>query len=150
MTRPLATHARMLLSFSVAAALLYTPTIATAQTVTTVAGGYIGDGGKAANAAFNFTPGIAQDQYGNYYVSDLGGNRIRKIDSSTGNISTIAGTGTPGYNGNVISAANAQLSSPAHLRFDPQGDLLVSDSGNCLVRKIDAGGIITNIAGTGT
>ena len=120
-----------------------------AQTVTTVAGGYIGDGEKAANAAFNFTPGIAQDQDGNYYVSDLGANRIRKIGKN-GKISTIAGTGAPGYNGNNIPAVNAQLSSPAHLRFDPQGNLVVSDSGNCLVRKIDAQGIITNIAGTGT
>jgi len=150
MTRSLAIHARMLLSLSVAAALLCAPAIATAQTVTTIAGGYIGDGGKAANAAFNFTPGIAQDQFGNYYVSDLGGNRIRKINSSTGNITTIAGTGAPGYNGNGIPAIRAQLSSPAHLRFDPQGDLVVSDSGNCLVRKIDAAGMITNIAGTGT
>lgn len=139
----------MLLGFSVAAALLSTPTIAIAQIVTTVGGGYIGDGGKAAKAAFNFTPGIAQDQSGNYYVSDLGGNRIRKINASTGNISTIAGTGTPGYNGSNMQAVNAQLSSPGHLRFDPQGDLVVADSGNCLVRKIDAAGMITNIAGTG-
>jgi trimeric autotransporter adhesin len=149
MTRPLATHARMLFNFSLAAALLYTPNSATAQTVTTVAGGYIGDGGRAINAAFNFPPGIAQDQNGNYYVSDLGANRIRKIDGKTGNISTIAGTGAPGYNGDNIPASQAQLSSPAHLRFDPQGDLVVSDSGNCLVRKIDTQGIITNIAGTG-
>src|ERR1700757_2324269 len=74
-----------------------------AQTVTTVAGGYIGDGEKEANAALNFTPGIAQDQDGNYYVSDLGANRIRKIGKN-GKISTIAGTGTPGYNGNNIPA----------------------------------------------
>jgi sugar lactone lactonase YvrE len=150
MTRPLAIHARILFSFPISAGLLVASAIAPAQTVTTVAGGYIGDGGKAVNAAFNFPPGIAQDQSGNYYVSDLGGNRIRKINSSTGNMSTIAGTGAPGYNGKGIPAAQAQLSSPAHLRFDPQGDLVVSDSGNCLVRKIDARGVITNIAGTGT
>jgi sugar lactone lactonase YvrE len=150
MTRLSATHIKLPLSFALAAGLLLLTSSAPAQIVTTVAGGYIGDGGKATNAAFNFTPGIAQDASGNYYVSDLSGSRIRKISSSDGTISTIAGTGAPGYNGNGIPAATAQLSSPAHLRFDPQGNLVVADSGNCLVRKIDAAGMITNLAGNGT
>lgn len=121
-----------------------------AQTVTTVAGGYIGDGGKAVNAAFTYPVGVAEDQNGNYYVSDLDGHRIRKINASNGKISTIAGTGIAGYNGDGILASAAQLNSPAHIKFDPQGDLVVSDSSNCRVRKIDSWGIITTIAGNGT
>ena len=121
-----------------------------AQTVTTVAGGYLGDGEAATQAAFTFAPGVAQDASGNYYVSDLIGQRIRRIDSQTGRISTIAGTGIQGYNGDGIPAATAQVNFPAHLRFDPLGNLIFSDSGNCRVRRIDSSGIITTIAGNGT
>jgi NHL repeat len=54
--------------------------------VTTVAGGYVGDGGKATSAAFTYPVGIAQDKNGNYYVSDLQGHRIREINASNGKI----------------------------------------------------------------
>jgi hypothetical protein len=120
------------------------------QTVTTIAGGYLGDEQLATNAAFTFAPGVAQDQYGNYYVSDLIAQRIRKIDSRTGRISTFAGTGIQGYKGDGIPATTAQLNFPTHLRFDSVGKLVVSDSGNCRVRRIDTSGIVTTIAGNGT
>lgn len=121
-----------------------------AQTVTTVAGGYVGDGRKAIDAAFNYPVGVAEDQHGNYYVTELSGHRIRKINASNGKISTIAGTGIAGFNGDGIPASMAELNQPAHIQFDPQGDLVVSDSGNCRVRRIDTWGIISTIAGNGT
>jgi sugar lactone lactonase YvrE len=119
-----------------------------AQTVTTIAGGYVGDGGRATDAAFNYVVGVAEDKSGNYFVSDLNTHRIRMI-SPRGEISTIAGTGIAGYNGDGIPATRALIFSPAHLQFDAGGNLVFADSGNCRLRRIDSRGIITTIAGNG-
>jgi sugar lactone lactonase YvrE len=120
-----------------------------AQTVTTVAGGYVGDGGRATDAAFNYVVGVAEDKNGNYFVSDLDTHRIRMINPR-GEISTIAGIGIAGYNGDGIPASRALIFSPAHMQFDPSGNLVFADSGNCRLRRIDSRGIITTIAGNGT
>jgi sugar lactone lactonase YvrE len=114
-----------------------------------VAGGFVGDGGKAIKGAFNFPHHVAQDKSGNYYVSDLYGQRIRKIDTG-GNISTYAGTGIAGYNGDGIPAGTAQLYDPTGLLFDSAGNLIVADAGNCRIRKIDTSGTITTIVGGST
>ncbi len=115
----------------------------------TSTGGYTGDGGPAT-AAELFGPGdIAFDKVGNMYVADNGNAAIRKVDTA-GIITTIAGTGMFGYNGDNIPATSAQLSFPLGLVFDSLGNLYFSDEGNRRVRKINSMGIITTIAGNGT
>ena len=126
-----------------------------AQNITTVAGtgatGYNGDGIPATSAQLNGVQGLALDGAGNIYIADISNNRIRKITVSTGFISTIAGTGTPGYNGDGILATTAQINIPSALAFDGNGDLYFADRSNSRIRKITTStGIINTIAGTGT
>jgi YVTN family beta-propeller protein len=115
--------------------------------VSTVAGGYVGDGGPATNAALSSPFNTVQDKAGNYYVTDRYVHRIRKITPS-GTINTFAGTGICGYNGENIAAKSAMLCYPEGLAFDPAGNLYVADGGNERVRKITKGKI-TTLAGTG-
>ncbi len=131
------------------------PQFIIAQNITTIAGtgtaGSSGDGSFAVNAQLNDPQGLAVDAAGNFYITDLGGHRIRKVDISTGFISTIAGTGTCGYSGDGSFAVNAQICAPSSLAFDGNGDLYFTDRGNNRVRKINMStGIIITVAGTGT
>jgi sugar lactone lactonase YvrE len=119
-----------------------------AQTVKTTAGGFVGDGGAATKASFEWPTYVAQDKSGNLYISDFSGQRIRRV-SPAGTISTYAGTGISGFSGDGGPASSAQLSYPAGLVFDSAGDLIVADGLNNRIRKIDPSGIITTIAGTG-
>lgn len=135
--------------------LILLPPFCKAQIITTIAGtgtaGYNGDGIPATSAQLNFPNGLALDAAGNIFITDLLSNRIRKIDAGTGIISTIAGTGTGGYNGDGILAVNAQVSGPTALAFDGNGDLFFVDRANQRVRKITmSSGIISTVAGTGT
>jgi sugar lactone lactonase YvrE len=120
--------------------------------ITTVAGdsiqGFNGDGGPGTSAELSAPSDIAVDASGNIYISDQANNRIRKLNSS-GIISTIAGTGAAGFNGDTIAAVNAELNAPAALVFDTAGDLFIADSQNQRIRKINAAGIITTVAGNG-
>src|SRR2546422_9072703 len=93
--------------------ILFCAVTASAQgVVTTVAGtgqaGFGGDGGLATTAQLNFPGGVAADLNSNIYIADLNNQRIRKVDPS-GIISTIAGTGTPGFSGDGGPATDAQL-----------------------------------------
>ena len=119
-----------------------------AQTVTTTAGGFVGDGGAATKASFEMPSYIAQDKSGNIYISDFSGQRIRKV-TPAGIISTYAGTGISGFSGDDGPASSAKLSYPTGLVFDSAGDLILADGGNNRVRMIDPSGTITTIAGTG-
>ena len=74
--------------------------------------------------------------------------RIRKIDRA-GVITTVAGTGTPGFSGDGGPATQAKIDTPNGLILNGAGDLFFSDGGNNRVRKVDTNGIITTIAGTG-
>ena len=121
--------------------------------ITTIAGtgvsGYSGDGGPATEAKINLPDGVVVDAEGNVYIGELLGDRVRKEDTD-GIITTIAGTGVGGFNGDGGLATEAQLNGPDVLILDHDGNLLVSDSDNDRVRKVDlATGIITTIAGTG-
>ena len=126
--------------------------IDTTGTITTFAGsgeqGYGGDGGSALDALLHSPGGLAVDASGNVYVADTGNHRVRRIDAA-GIITTIAGTGEQGYGGDAGPAGNALLDSPAGLAIDASDSVYVADTGNYRVRKIDAAGIITTIAGTG-
>lgn len=120
-----------------------------AQVIDTAAGGEVFDGRTAASAALAFPRYMAIDSKGNLFISDSVNNRIRKVDAS-GIISTIAGQAQTGYTGDGGPAAAATLSFPAGIVFDSQGNLLIADEGNEVIRRIDTNGIITTIAGTGS
>ena len=88
--------------------------------------GFSGDGGQAANAEMGATVGqMAFDLAGNFYFSDTANQRVRRVDSATGIIRTIAGNGTAGYAGDYVAATSAQLSSPTGLGVDSQGQVYI-------------------------
>ncbi|MEQ1504306.1 MAG: hypothetical protein ABMB14_18845 [Myxococcota bacterium] len=81
------------------------------------------------------------------YVADRENSAIRRIDPATGEVTTVAGTGTRGYSGDGGPAVDAALSGPLGLDMGPDGALYVADSENNVIRKIDVDGIITTVAG---
>jgi uncharacterized protein (TIGR03437 family) len=119
--------------------------------ITTIAGsntiGLSGDGGPATNATFTLPTGIAIDASGNLYIADENDWVIRRI--SGGIISTVAGTGKPGYSGDNGQATKAMLGGPQGVAVDSSGNLYIADSGNQRIRYVNVSGIITTIAGTG-
>ena len=125
----------------------------TSGIITTVAGngsyGYTGDGAAATAAELGKPYSVAFDSSNNTYIADLWNFRIRKI-SATGVISTIAGNGTGGYSGDGGPATDAQIYNPSYVRFDNAGNLYFNDPGNSVIRKIDASGTVTTVAGNGT
>ena len=123
--------------------------------LTTVAGqlnqqGYSGDNGPATSATLNTPEGLALDPSGNLYIADTKNHVIRKVDLSTGLISTYAGTAAPGYSGDGGLALAAQLNGPWGLATDPLGNLFVADLNNNRVRRVTTAGVITTVVGTGT
>jgi len=120
--------------------------------IITIAGngnqGYNGGGIPATSAALYDPYRVVADAAGNVYIADYYNNRIRKVDTS-GTITTIAGTGTQGYNGDGIPATTAQLSLPAAVAVDASGNVYIVDTWNNRIRKIDSSGTISSIAGTG-
>ncbi len=122
--------------------------------ITTIAGtgtyGYNGDNILATNAHMCESTGIALDTAGNVYFSDLGNARVRRIDKVTGFITTCAGTGTTGYNGDNIASTSAQLNFPYGLDFDSQNNLYIADKANYRIRKVTmTTSVITTVAGNG-
>ena len=110
--------------------------------------GYGGDGGPATAALFSGICAVSVDSAGNVYVADTYNNRVRKI-STTGIVTTIAGTGTAGYSGDNGPATAAQLSGPFGVVVDPAGNVHIADQGNNRVRVVSPTGTITTEAGTG-
>ncbi|HEY3129906.1 MAG TPA: IPT/TIG domain-containing protein [Acidobacteriota bacterium] len=112
--------------------------------------GFSGDGGPAINARLGIPYGIAVDGRGNLFITDSFNNRIRKIASSTGIITTVAGNGLPNFSGDNGPAVASGLSGPSALAFDTAGNLFVADTGNSRIRRIDAATeIISTVAGSG-
>ncbi len=120
--------------------------------ISTIAGNGLanfgGDGGPASSAQLSYPDGVAVDNAGNVYISDLLNNRVRMV-TSTGTISTFAGNGVPGFGGDGGAAAGAQLNQPAGLAVDSSGNLYIADSNNAVIRKVTPQGVISTVAGTG-
>jgi uncharacterized protein (TIGR03437 family) len=142
--------------FTFAALLLVYSTAGRSQTkftISTVAGNgaaaYSGDGGSAINAGLNDPNGVAVDAAGNLYIAEYLGERVRKV-ATNGTITTVAGTGVPGFSGDGGPATMASLNGPFRVALDRAGNLYVSDNGNHRVRKITSDGTIITVAGNGS
>ena len=122
-------------------------------TITTVAGGggwgTTPDGAPAVGAALEGVDGVAVDGGGALYLSETTANRVRRVDPTTGALSTVAGTGSYGYSGDGGPAPAAQLGGPMAMTVDSSGDLFVVDAGNSRVREVSKAGVITTVAGNG-
>jgi hypothetical protein len=114
---------------------------------TTVAG-FSGDGGPATAAELNNPLGIAVDISGNVYIAEQGNDRVRMI-STSGIISTIAGTGTHGYSGDSGPATAAELFFPYGVAIDSLGNVYIADEMNFRIRMVSTSGIISTFAGNG-
>ena len=122
--------------------------------ITTVAGngvaGSSGDGGAATSASLNNPHGVCFDLDGNLLIAESGGHRVRKVALSSGFISTFAGTGVQGFDGDGGPATSARLSGPVFMAVDPIGNHFITDLQNHRVRRVSAdSGVITTIAGNG-
>ena len=116
------------------------------------ANGSWGDGGPATDATIPSPWGIAIDASGNLFISDPQNGLVRKVDASTGVITTVAGyaTGTP-ITGNPSLAVNTHLSQPAGLAVDSKGNLYIAEAESDTVQKVDVStGLISTVAGVGT
>jgi len=123
--------------------------------ISTIAGigifGTFADGNLATSSYLNSPSSVAVDKAGNLYIADKSNHRIRKVNSNTGIISTVAGEGTSGYFGDGFSATNASLSNPTGIAIDDSGNIYIADQGNNKIRKVTIStGIISTIAGDGT
>ena len=111
--------------------------------------GYSGDGGPAAEALMREPFMCAFDRNGNLYVCEATNHVVRMVEAATGVISTIAGTGEPGYSGDGGPAIKATLYEPYSLAIDSDSSVYIIDRLNAAVRKIAPNGVITTVAGTG-
>lgn len=142
----------MRLSTAALAALLTLP-LGAAETET-LAGrgvsGATGDSGPATEALVGNPYGLTIGPDGALYVCEINTHRIRRIDLKSGKISTVAGTGQMGYEGDGGPATQAKLNEPYEVRFDRDGNMLFVEMINAIVRKVDAKtGVISTVAGTG-
>lgn len=125
-----------------------------AQTISTYAGdgisGHMGDGAQATSAEIDNPFYLSTDKLGNVYFVDATNGWLRKVDAISGIITSIAGTGASGFNGDNIQATTANLSNPLGTAEDTAGNIFISDQGASRIRVINASsGIITTVAGNG-
>jgi Bacterial surface protein, Ig-like domain/HYR domain/NHL repeat len=123
--------------------------------ISTVAGNgsasFCGDGGLAVNACLNLPNGIAVDVAGNLFIADQLNNRIRRVEASTGVITTVAGNGSASFCGDGGLAVNACLNSPRRVAVEGTGNLFIADGNNFRVRMVaNSTGVITTVVGNGT
>ncbi|MGI9318800.1 MAG: hypothetical protein ACR2QW_15840 [bacterium] len=111
--------------------------------------GHRGDGGPAIESALDEPFTIRFDSNDNLYIAEFGNNWIRKVDQH-GIITTVAGTGEPGYSGDGGPATSALLLGPYGAFIDSKDHLYIADSGNNVIRKVDDNGMISTIAGSET
>ena len=123
-------------------------------TISTVAGtgerGFSGDGGPASAATFNRPHSIALDGKGSLYIADIGNHRIRRVDLSTGIVTTFAGTGERAGTPDGAPVAGTPLNGPRALAFSPDGDMFVAlREGNAVYRVNMRAMTLHHVAGTG-
>ncbi len=120
--------------------------------ITTVAGngtqGFGGDNGPAVAASLDSPLGVAVATDNTLYIADTRNHRIRRV-TTDGTIQTIAGTGIPGFSGDLGQAANAQFRSPSAVAIGAVGELYVADTGNHRIRRIALDGTVQTVAGSG-
>lgn len=97
--------------------------------------GYTGDSGPGYVAELNHPEGVAVDNNGDVFIADTGNNVIREVNSS-GVISTIAGNGTAGYEGDGLDPISAELNAPYGVAVSTSGQIAIADTGNSVIREI--------------
>src|ERR1019366_6239156 len=122
-------------------------------TLTRVAGngrpGNSGDGGPAAAAQLSFPMGLAADTAGNLFVADRDASVVRRI-AANGIITTVAGSGVPGFAGDGGAATSAQINGPYGVAVGAGGDLYIADTLNGRIRRVGTDGVIDTVAGVGS
>ncbi len=109
---------------------------------------YSGDAGPATSAGIGDPYGVTLDAAGNLYIADFLSSRVRRV-TPAGVITTVAGTGQPGFSGDGGPATSAAMYLPERMAVDGAGNLYIVDYGNCRVRKVSASGTISTVAGDG-
>jgi len=123
-------------------------------TIETVAGtgkaGHTGDGGKAVQATLNQPFHCDLDGSGHLYIAEANNHCIRKVNLKDGIITTVAGSGAEGYDGDGGPATKATMNEPYAVAVDGSGDLFIVDRLNAVIRKVDGKtGTMTTVAGNG-
>jgi sugar lactone lactonase YvrE len=112
--------------------------------------GFSGDGGLATSARISNAAAIAHDAANAIYFVDFGNQRVRRIDPVTGIITTVAGNGSPSFNGDNIAATSALFNNPWVVAADADGNIVLADEGDNRIRQISVSdGTITTVAGNG-
>ncbi|MEM9587784.1 MAG: hypothetical protein AAGA03_10935 [Planctomycetota bacterium] len=112
--------------------------------------GFSGDTGSAQAAEFNWPHEVRVDQRGDLFIADTRNHAIRRIDQATGLVTTLAGSGQAGFRGDGLSGSEVQFNQPHSILLDGKGGVLVADTLNHRLRRIDLNsGVTTTIAGTG-
>ena len=112
--------------------------------------GWSGDGGPATSAKLNEPYEVRFDSSGDIFWVERSSHSVRKCEAKTGLITTIAGTGVPGFSGDGGPAARAALNEPHSIGFDKAGDLYICDVKNHRIRKVEMRtSKISTFAGTG-
>ena len=121
--------------------------------ITTVAGtgehGYSGDGSAAADAMLASPIAVTVNDDGDLYIADHRNSRIRKVDATTGIITTVAGTGEQGYSGDGGPGTQATIALPRDVALATDGGLYIADGANNRIRRVAPDCTITTVAGTG-
>ncbi|WP_232666708.1 serine/threonine-protein kinase [Pseudonocardia sp. TRM90224] len=120
--------------------------------ISTVAGGgpgYPGDGGPATKASLDGPAFMCLDPNGRLVLSETSGARVRRIDPADGTITTVAGTGVPGFSGDGGEATAAQLNHPRGVACGADGGLYIADTDNNRIRHVTPDGVISTFAGNG-
>lgn len=124
------------------------------ETLSTFAGSgepaYSGDGGPARRAALNQPYELRFDTRGGMYIVEMRNHIVRYVDGETGVVSTVAGSGRPGFAGDGGPAVEAKLDQPHSIELDARGNLYIADISNHRIRRVDlTSGLIETFAGTG-
>ena len=121
--------------------------------ITTLAGNgerdFSGDGGPATEASLNKPRHVAIDAAGHLLITDINNHRVRRVDLTSGIITTVAGNGERDFSGDGGPATVAAMNLPVGLAFDRAGNLFIADFLNQRIRKVDTAGIITTVVGSG-